>query len=100
MYSLHLMDGTVISNLKRLNPSTFELESNDSQLYFQLNNENLNLAFLNEGDMPVDMFVDYTLQNFSCFCGVIQFRLGPWDNVNRESNRERKKRKYKELMEG
>lgn len=90
MYKLSLMNGTTLT-VCRLNPSTFELNSNDSQLYNLLAN-NLALAFLsNEDDLLEDIFVDYDLQNFSCLNNVIRFRIGPWDEVNRLSNKEKKR---------
>ena len=92
MYKLHLVDDSSLE-VYRLNPSTFIL-SGGNDLYDQLSDSNLAIALLcDENDMLVDVFVDYTLQNFSCpGDGTIRFRLGPWDEVHRESNRERKRR--------
>lgn len=90
MYKLNLMNGTIL-NVCRLNPSTFELNSNDTHLYNLLSN-NLTLAFLSREDgILEDIFVDYDLQNFSCLNDVVRFRIGPWDEVNRISNRDKKR---------
>lgn len=92
MYKLNLMDGTQL-NLCRLNPVTFILNSNDSSIYHQLSDSNLSLAFLSdEDDILADIYIDYTLQNFSCAGdGLIQFRIGPWETAHKESNRSKKK---------
>lgn len=84
MYNLQLLDGTIITNLQKINSSTFELDSNDSSIYHKLNDYNLTLALLFEGDLLEDVFIDYKLTNFSNMSGVIRFRIdrakgGIWD---------------------
>ena len=77
MYKLVLVDGTELEGLKRLNPSTFEIESNDYQIYWQLSNDNLAFATLYKDAELDEIFIDcmctsYTMQN-----GVIHFRITP-----------------------
>ena len=86
MYSLHLLDGTIL-NVRRINPSTFELDSNDSQIYFALNESNLSFALLYKDDMLEDVFLDYVRQNYSYDNGVIRFRIG-----KRRDNYKKKKK--------
>lgn len=94
MYTLNLMDGTTISNLKRINPYTFEMDRNDSAIYFQLNDDNLCIAFLTEGDTLEGVYVDYGLQNWmQQYDGSVRFRINPWDEIHRESNREKRNKK-------
>lgn len=96
MYSLNLMDGTTISNLNKIGENTFTVESPDSQLYFLLTDSNLSLAFLEEEDLPAEIYTDFALVNFSFQDGIIQFKIGPWDEVHKETNREKKYRKDEE----
>ena len=84
MYNLQLLDGTIITNLQKINSSTFELDSNDSSIYHKLNDYNLTLALLLEGELLDDVFIDYKLTNFSCAGGKVRFRIdrakgGVWD---------------------
>ena len=60
MYSLRLLDGSSINGLQRLNPSTFELQIEDCSIYLKLNDDNLSLAVLLEGEDMIDIFIDYT----------------------------------------
>ena len=84
MYNLQLLDGTIITNLQKVNSSTFELDSNDSSIYHKLNDYNLTLALLLEGELLDDVFIDYKRTNFNCAGGKVRFRIdrvkgGVWD---------------------
>ena len=77
MYKLVLADGTELEGLERLNYSTFEIQSNDSQIYWQLSDDNLAFATLYKDEELEEIFMDcmrtsYTMQN-----GVIHFRITP-----------------------
>ena len=77
MYKLVLADGTELDNIMRVNPSTFEIQSDDSQIYWKLSQDNLAFATLYKDDELEEMFIDcartsYTMQN-----GVIHFRITP-----------------------
>ena len=74
MYKLELMDGTIIDNLTRKNPSTFMVEG-DSSLYFKLNEDNLSCATLYKDDDIEDIWMDYERQNFFYDNGVVEFRV-------------------------
>lgn len=83
MYKLLLADGTELTNLKRLNPSTFEIDSNDNQIYWQLSDDNLAFATLYKDEELKEIFVDcmrasYTMQN-----GVIHFRITPIEGAKK-----------------
>lgn len=97
-YSLELADGTSLSPLSRLNPSTFELKSEDGSLYYQLNNYNLSFAVLltEDGDME-DVFLDYTLQNFTCQAGTIRFRIADREELKAQIKAKEEKDRIKEL---
>lgn len=76
MYKLEFLDGSYIDNVKRINPSTFEVEGTNSlEIYFQLNDDNLSCVTLYKDGNIEDIFMDYTRQNFSCINGIIRFRL-------------------------
>lgn len=77
MYKLILADGTTIDNITRVNPSTFEIKSNDPKIYWDLSQDNLAFATLYNDDELEEMYIDcartsYTMQN-----GLIHFRIGP-----------------------
>ena len=77
MYKLVLADGTELEGLERLNYSTFEIQSNNSQIYWQLSDDNLAFATLYKDEELEEIFMDcmrtsYTMQN-----GVIHFRITP-----------------------
>lgn len=74
MYSLELMDGTIINNLHRKNPSTFWVEG-DSSLYWLLTDDNLACATLYNDDDIDDILIDYHRQNFMCQNNIVEFRL-------------------------
>lgn len=75
MYTLQLTDGTLIEGLTRLNPSTFEINS-EIALNHQLNDNNLSLAvLLDEDGLVSDIFVDYTLQSFFFQNNIFHFRI-------------------------
>ena len=92
MYSLQLADGTVIPNLMRLNPSTFEVETQTS-LYHQLNDSNLAFIVLTneEDNLLEDVLIDYTLQNYSEQNGLIHFRIASIDELKKAEQRRAKK---------
>lgn len=90
MYTLTLMDGTNIKHLKRITPNVFERESQTSQMRFQLTPHNLTIAFLSEGDLLADVFVDYALQNFNWDNGIIRFRIGPYNEIYKMTRQEKK----------
>lgn len=75
MYKLILTDGTEIYNLTRLNPSTFQLESQDGSLYWKLNKSNLSFVTLFKDDELEDTFFDCELQAFYTMAPYIEFRL-------------------------
>lgn len=87
MYSLHLVDGTIITPLERLNPSTFRFKANDSNIYFKLTPMNLAIGLLYKDDILEDVFVDYCLQNFSFNNGIIQFRIDEWNKIHKRRAR-------------
>lgn len=64
MYNLQLLDGTIITNLQKINFSTFELDNDDSSIYHKLNDYNLTLALLLEGELLDDVFIDYKLKKY------------------------------------
>lgn len=103
-YSLQLADGSTISNLQRINPSTFELKSTDGGIYHQLNDYNLSFAILlnEDGDME-DVFLGFTMQNFSCQCEITRFRIANKEELEaqlhaKEEKEVEKRRKYNEKM--
>ena len=104
MFSLQLADGTLIEGLYRVNPSTFELLSNDNTLYHQLNDFNLSFAvLLDEDGVMSEVYLDYTLQNFIQQCGIIHFRLISVEELqkqikHKEEKEAEKRRKYNEKM--
>ena len=78
MYKLQLLDGSTIDNLRRLNPSTFELDGNNSlEIYFKLNERNLTYAILYKDNIVDDVFINYTKNNLVCQNNVISFRISP-----------------------
>lgn len=77
MYKLILADGTEIDNLYRLNPSTFELESNDSQIYWSLSEDNLAFATLYKDEELEEILMDCARTSYSMQNGVIHFRITP-----------------------
>lgn len=104
MFSLQLADGTLIEGLHRINPSTFELLSNDNTLHHQLNDFNLSFAILfDEDGVMSEVYLDYTLQNFIQQCGIIHFRLISIEELqkqikHKEEKEAEKRRKYNEKM--
>ena len=83
MYKLVLANGTELDGLERLNPSTFEIKSNDSQIYWQLSNDNLAFATLYKDDELEEMFIDCMRASYSMQSGVIHFRITPIKEVKR-----------------
>lgn len=97
MYTLQLTDGSSISNLTRINPSTFSLESNDPDTYWQLSDSNLEFATLLHDNELEEVLMDYTLQNYSISGGTIRFRIAPLkvleDERKHQIEKERKRRR-------
>lgn len=92
MYDLYLMDGTIIKNIRRLNPATFEIDEGNNDLYFNLNDSNLCIAYLCEGDLMVDIFIDYARQGYTILPdGKVRFKIAPWNEVHHVSNKWKKK---------
>lgn len=83
MYTLQLADGSSIENLKRINPRTFSLNNTNSNVYWRLSDNNLSFATLLHDDELDDVFIDYTLQNYSVQEGVIRFRIAPYSEVRK-----------------
>ena len=77
MYKLVLADGTELEGFERLNPSTFEVQSNDSQIYWQLSDDNLAFATLYKDEELEEIFMDYTRASYTMQNGVIHFRITP-----------------------
>lgn len=77
MYKLVLADGTELTGLERLNPSTFEIESNNSQIYWQLSDDNLAFATLYKDEELEEIFMDCKRASYSMQNGVIHFRITP-----------------------
>ena len=76
MYTLQFTDGSIISNLERVGVNDFQLESNESmKIYQQLSDANLSFVLVFQDDEMVDTLIDFTKQNFSCYNGIVQFRL-------------------------
>ena len=75
MYKLELLDGTIIDNLTRLNPSTFSKPSDSSDIYYKLTDDNLSCATLYKDDEIEDILIDYSRQNFFWENGIISFRI-------------------------
>ena len=97
MFSLQLADGTLIEGLYRVNPSTFELISNDNTLYHQLNDFNLSFAvLLDEDGVMSEVYLDYTLQNYIEQNHTIKFNLISFEELDKL--KEQKQKKYNEKM--
>lgn len=78
MYKLLLLDGSTIDNLRRINPSTFELDGDNSlEIYFKLNERNLTYAILFKDNIIDDVFINYTKNNFVYQNNIISFRISP-----------------------
>jgi len=61
MYSMTLKDGTVISNLEKIKPCTFQMKCDNTQIYFSLTDDNLSLVTIDDEGFPDDIWVDYAL---------------------------------------
>ncbi len=81
MYKLVLADGTELNNIHRLNPSTFEIESNNSQMYWILSQDNLAFATLYKDEELEDAFIDCARTSYSMQNGIIHFRITPLSEV-------------------
>lgn len=81
MYKLILADGTELNNIHRLNPSTFEIKSNDSQMYWVLSQDNLAFATLYKNEELEDVFIDCLRTSYSMQNGIVHFRITPLSEV-------------------
>lgn len=77
MYKLILADGTELDNIMRVNPSTFEIQSDDSQIYWKLSQDNLAFATLYKDDELEEMFIDCARTSYSMQNWLIHFRISP-----------------------
>ena len=92
MYDLYLMDGNIIKNIRRLNSATFEIDKSNNDLYSNLNDSNLCIAYLCEGDLMIDIFVDCARQSYIVLPdGKVRFKIAPWNEVHHVSNKWKKK---------
>ena len=103
MYKLILADGSELSNLERLNPSTFQLKSTDSQIYWQLSDDNLAFATLYNDDELDDILMNYTRNSYYAQNGIIQFRIIPTqaqvDESSHQADKARKSKSKQKFME-
>lgn len=93
MYNLQLVNGTLIEGLQRINPSTFEIHT-ENALNNLLTNNNLQMAILYDEDgLIVDLFIDYTLQ--SCFFqnNIFHFRIAEIAELEKREQHRLEKRK-------
>lgn len=81
MYKPILADGTELNNIRRLNPSTFEIESNNSQMYWVLSQDNLAFATLYKDEELEDVFIDCLRTSYSIQNGIVHFRITPLSEV-------------------
>lgn len=81
MYKLLLADGTEINNLCRLNPNTFEINSNDSSIYWLLSDKNLAFVILYKDGELEEVILDSKRASYSMQNGLIHFRIIPRDGV-------------------
>ena len=92
MYSLYLLDGTVIDNLQKVGNNAFEQQGCNYEAYRQLNDRNLSLALLCEGELLREVYIDYARLNFYCD-GTTRFKIAPAAQVYRIPNSEIRKRR-------
>lgn len=83
MYKLILADGTELDNIMRVNPSTFEIQSDDPQIYWKLSQDNLAFATLYKDDELEEMFIDCARTSYSMQNGLIHFRIDPIKGAQR-----------------
>lgn len=81
MYKLLLADGTEINNLCRLNPNTFEINSNDSSIYWLLSDKNLAFATLYKDGELEEIILNSKRASYSMQNGLIHFRIIPISGV-------------------
>lgn len=102
MYKLVFSDGSAIENIERLNPSTFQVKSTDSQIYWQLSDDNLAFATLYNDDELEEVFIGYTRNSYYASNGVIEFRITPSEAQIEEKQNQadqiRKERTTKNFM--
>lgn len=87
MYTLQFVDGSSLSNLRRINPSTFTIDSTNPDIYWRLTDYNLSFATLLHDDELDDVFIDYTLQNFCVQGGTTRFRVVPLNTLEKGGKR-------------
>lgn len=93
MYTLQLTNGTLIEGLTRLNPSTFEVNT-ESALNYLLTDNNLSMAILsNENGLLEDIFIDYTLQSFFFQNNIFHFRIAEIKELKQQEQHRLEKRK-------
>ena len=98
MYTLQLTNGTLIEGLTRLNPSTFEVNT-ENALNHLLTDNNLSMTVLLNGDgLLEDIFIDYTLQSFFFQNNIFHFRIAEIKELEQQEQHrlEKRKRKYSE----
>ena len=97
MYNLQLANGTLIEGLQRINPSTFEIRT-ENALNHLLTDANLQLAILlDEDGQLIDIYIDYTMQ--SCFFqnNIFHFRIAEIKELEQQEQHrlEKEKRRKK-----
>lgn len=92
MYTLYLLDGTTIDNLQKVGNNAFEQQGCNYEAYRQLNDRNLSLALLCEGELLQEVYIDYARLNFYCD-GTTRFKIAPATQVYRIPNSEIRKRR-------
>lgn len=90
MYTLYLLDGTIIDNLQKVGNNAFEQQGYNYEVYRQLNDRNLSLALLCEGELLREVYIDYARLNFYCD-GTTRFRIEPAAVVYKIPNSEKRK---------
>lgn len=93
--NLYLLDGTIIRDLELIGRNKFQVKNIENNLYHLLNDNNLSLAFLDEDNILMDIYIDFALQNYFFDNGYVQFKINPWEEVYREPNSSKRKRRKK-----
>ena len=102
MYSLYLMDGTIIHNIRQIKSNKFILPNDiNNKWFYALNDDNLTIAYLcKDDDIIEEIYLDYARKSYvRQIDGTIEIILAPWKEVNTVSNswirKENKKRRGK-----